>query len=73
MLADMTRRRFMAQTLGVIGGTMMARDLLPLLAAAAKRKQVLRVAIEPVLASSSSLGCTARPNSPTATPSMPKR
>lgn len=41
-----TRRRFLLQTLGVIGGTMVAGDLLPLLAEAAKRKQVLRVAIE---------------------------
>src|SRR2546426_2029071 len=41
-----TRRRFVLQTLGVIGGTMVSGDLLPLLAEAAKRKQILRVAIE---------------------------
>src|SRR5215813_7382338 len=41
-----TRRRFMCQTLGVLGGATIAGDLLPLLAEAAKRKQVLRVAIE---------------------------
>src|SRR6266403_5079451 len=43
---EVTRRRFMFQTLGVIGGATVAGDLLPLLAEAAKRKQVLRVAIE---------------------------
>src|SRR5207247_8668886 len=36
----------MFQTLGVLGGTMVSGDLLPRLAEAAKRKQVLRVAIE---------------------------
>ncbi len=41
-----TRRGFMFQTLGVIGGTMVSGPLLPLLAEAAKRKQVLRVAVE---------------------------
>ena len=46
MPQEVTRRRFMFQTLGVIGGTMVSGDLLPLLAEAAKRKQVLRVAIE---------------------------
>jgi ABC-type transport system substrate-binding protein len=46
MSAAVTRRRFLFQTLGIIGGTMVAGDLLPLLAEAAKRKQVLRVAIE---------------------------
>jgi peptide/nickel transport system substrate-binding protein len=46
MPTEVTRRRFLFQTLGVIGGTMVAGDLLPLLAEAAKRKQVLRVAIE---------------------------
>ena len=46
MAAPMTRRRFMAQTVGMIGGTMVAGDLFPLLAEAAKRKQILRVAIE---------------------------
>src|SRR5215475_11186564 len=46
MLREVTRRRFMFQTLGMIGGTMVAGDLLPLLAEAAKRKQVLRVAVE---------------------------
>jgi ABC-type transport system substrate-binding protein len=46
MPAEVTRRRFLLQTLGMIGGTMVAGDLLPLLAEAAKRKQVLRVAIE---------------------------
>src|SRR5437660_8431307 len=43
---EVTRRRFMFQTLGVIGGATVSGDLLPLLAEAAKRKQVLRVAIE---------------------------
>jgi hypothetical protein len=38
MPTDVTRRRFMFHTLGVIGGTMVAGDLLPLLAEAAKRK-----------------------------------
>jgi hypothetical protein len=46
MSAEVTRRRFLFQTLGTIGGTMVAGDLLPLLAEAAQRKQVLRVAIE---------------------------
>jgi peptide/nickel transport system substrate-binding protein len=46
MSAEVTRRRFFWQTLGMIGGTMVAADLMPLLAEAAKRKQVLRVAIE---------------------------
>jgi hypothetical protein len=46
MSAEVTRRRFWLQTLGMIGGTMVAEDLLPLLAEAAQRKQVLRVAIE---------------------------
>src|SRR5918996_2692878 len=46
MPAPMTRRRFTFQTVGMIGGTMVAGNLLPLLAEAAKRKQILRVAIE---------------------------
>jgi len=46
MLSDMTRRRFMFQTLAMIGGTIVAGDFLPLLAEAARRKQVLRVAVE---------------------------
>jgi peptide/nickel transport system substrate-binding protein len=46
MPAEVTRRRFLFQTLGMIGGRMVAGDLLPLLAEAAQRKQVLRVAIE---------------------------
>src|SRR5262249_54675271 len=46
MPQEVTRRRFVLQTLGVIGGTMVSGDLLPLLAEAAKRKQILRVAIE---------------------------
>jgi peptide/nickel transport system substrate-binding protein len=46
MPTEVTRRRFVCQTLGVLGGTMVAGELLPLLAAAAKRKQVLRVAVE---------------------------
>ena len=46
MPTEVTRRRFVFQTLGVIGGTMVAGELLPLLAAAARRKQVLRVAVE---------------------------
>src|SRR5215467_12382587 len=46
MPQEMTRRRFVFQTLGVIGGATVAGDLLPLLAEAAKRKQILRVAIE---------------------------
>ena len=46
MPSTVTRRRFMGQTLGVISGTMVSGPLLPLLAEAAKRKQVLRVAVE---------------------------
>jgi hypothetical protein len=46
MPLEVTRRRFVLQTLGTIGGTMVAGDLLPLLAEAAKRKQVLWVAVE---------------------------
>jgi len=46
MPPEVTRRRFVFQTLGVIGGAMVSGDLLPLLAEAAKRKQILRVAIE---------------------------
>ena len=46
MPQEVTRRRFVFQTLGVIGGATVAGDLLPLLAEAAKRKQILRVAIE---------------------------
>lgn len=46
MPQEVTRRRFVFQTLGVIGGATVAGDLLPLLADAAKRKQVLRVAVE---------------------------
>jgi hypothetical protein len=42
----MTRRRFILQTVGMIGGTMVTGNLFPLLAEAAKRKQILRVAIE---------------------------
>src|SRR6266567_7719325 len=43
---EVTRRRFMSQTLGSLGGAAVSGDLLPLLAEAAKRKQILRVAIE---------------------------
>ena len=43
---EVTRRRFLFQTLGVLGGATVSGDLLPLLVEAAKRKQVLRVAIE---------------------------
>ena len=46
MLQEVTRRRFMFQALGVLGGAAVSGDFLPLLAEAAKRKQVLRVAIE---------------------------
>src|ERR671914_3135792 len=46
MPTDVTRRRFMCQTLGVIGGALVTGDLLALLAEAAKRKQVLRVAVD---------------------------
>jgi peptide/nickel transport system substrate-binding protein len=46
MSREMTRRRFVCQTLGMVGGTLVAGDLLPLLSQAAKRKQVLRVAVE---------------------------
>ena len=46
MPTTVTRRRFMGQALGVIGGTLVSGDLLPLLAEAAKHKQVLRVAVE---------------------------
>ena len=41
-----TRRRFMFQTLGIIGGTTVTGEFLPLLAEAAKRKQILRVAVD---------------------------
>ena len=51
MSRSMTRRRFMSQTLGVIGGTMVAGELLPLLAEAAQRKQILRVAVDKDFAS----------------------
>jgi hypothetical protein len=40
MSTAVTRRQFAFQTLGVIGGTMVAGDILPLLAEAAKHKQV---------------------------------
>ena len=46
MAYEVTRRRFMLQTVGVIGGATVAGDFFPLLAQAAKRKQVLRVAVE---------------------------
>src|SRR5437764_2663771 len=46
MRQEVTRRRFVFQTLGVIGGATVAGDLLPQLAEAAKCKQILRVAIE---------------------------
>jgi peptide/nickel transport system substrate-binding protein len=46
MPQEVTRRRFMVQALGMIGGVTVSGDLLPLLAEAAQRKQVLRVAIE---------------------------
>src|SRR6266446_9769048 len=46
MPPEVTRRRFVFQTLGVIGGAMVSGDLLPMLAEAAKRKQILRVAME---------------------------
>src|SRR5258706_300498 len=41
-----TRRRFVFQTLGIIGGAMVTGQFLPLLAEAAKRKQILRGAVE---------------------------
>jgi hypothetical protein len=46
MPQEVTRRRFMSQVLGVIGGATVSGDLFSLLAEAAKRKQILRVAIE---------------------------
>jgi len=46
MSLNITRRRFMGQTLGVIGGTMVSGALLPLLAEAAQHKSILRVAVE---------------------------
>ena len=46
MPTEVTRRRFMVHTLGVIGGTLVSGELLPLLAEAARRKQILRVAVE---------------------------
>ena len=46
MVTAVTRRRFLGQTVGVIGGSMVSGDLLPLIAEAAKQKQVLRVAVE---------------------------
>ena len=51
MSRSITRRRFISQTLGVIGGTMVAGELLPLLAEAAQRKQILRVAVDKDFAS----------------------
>jgi hypothetical protein len=45
MPQEVTRRHFMFQTMGVIGGATVSGDLLPLLAEAAKCKQVLRVAV----------------------------
>jgi peptide/nickel transport system substrate-binding protein len=41
-----TRRQFLFQAVGVISGALVIGDLLPLLAEAAKRKRILRVAIE---------------------------
>ena len=46
MPQEVTRRQFVCQTLGMIGGTMVSGALFPMLTEAAKRKQVLRVAIE---------------------------
>jgi peptide/nickel transport system substrate-binding protein len=46
MPQKVTRRRFVLQTLGMIGGATVTGEFLPLLAEAAKRKQVLRVAME---------------------------
>ena len=46
MPKDVTRRRFMARTLGMLEGTMAAGELLPLPAEAAQSKQVLRVAVD---------------------------
>lgn len=46
MPQDVTRRRFMLRTLGGLGGTAVAGEFMPLLARAAARKQVLRVAVE---------------------------
>src|SRR6266704_5536362 len=46
MPQEVTRRRFVLQTLGMIGGATVTGEFLPLLAEAAKRKQVLRVAME---------------------------
>jgi len=39
MPPEVTRRRFVFQSPGVLGGTTVAGDLLPLLAEAAKRKR----------------------------------
>src|SRR5215510_13749175 len=46
MPQEVTRRRFVLQTLGMIGGATVTGEFLPLLAEAAKRKQVLRVAMD---------------------------
>src|SRR5215510_15976652 len=46
MPLEVTRRRFVFQTLGMIGGATVTGEFLPLLTEAAKRKQVLRVAME---------------------------
>jgi peptide/nickel transport system substrate-binding protein len=46
MPQEVTRRRFVLQTLGMLGGTTVTGEFLPLLAEAAKRKQILRVAME---------------------------
>lgn len=46
MPPEVTRRRFVFQTLGAVGGATVAGDIFPLLARAAKRKQILRVAVE---------------------------
>src|SRR6266540_1915516 len=46
MPQEVTRRRFVLHTLGMIGGATVTGEFLPLLAEAAKRKQILRVAME---------------------------
>lgn len=46
MSLTVTRRRFLVQTIGGLGGATLVSDMLPLLSEAATRKQILRVAVE---------------------------
>jgi hypothetical protein len=51
MPKEVTRRHFLARTVGLSGGATVMGDLLPLLARAAKRKQILRMAVDTDFAS----------------------